>query len=89
MINGAQEVGFLLLQRQISLSAKRALLSIMVTYVVNKIRNTLKIIIVKVCGALLKLHYATPSIHTGSHLHDHGCFSVCCCNHSLPNLLVL
>ena len=32
MINGAQEVGFLLLQRQISLSAIRALLSIMVTY---------------------------------------------------------
>ena len=31
MINGAQEVGFLLLQRQISLSAIRALLSIMVT----------------------------------------------------------
>ena len=32
MINGALEVGFLLLQRQISLSAIRALLSIMVTY---------------------------------------------------------
>ena len=32
MMNGAQEVGFLLLQRQISLSAIRALLSIMVTY---------------------------------------------------------
>ena len=33
MINGAQEVGFLLLQRQISLSAIRYLLSIMVTNV--------------------------------------------------------
>ena len=32
MINGALEVGFLLLQRQISLSVIRALLSIMVTY---------------------------------------------------------
>ena len=32
MITGAQEVGFLLQQRQISLTAIRALLSIMVTY---------------------------------------------------------
>ena len=32
MMNGAQEVGFLLLQRQISLFAIRALLSIMVTF---------------------------------------------------------
>ena len=41
MINRAQEVGFLLLLRQISLSAIRALLSIMVTNYIHVYKLTL------------------------------------------------
>ena len=72
MINGAQEVGFLLLQRQISLSAIRALLSIIVTYIILydlildvfylSCHHPLQKLVDKICESFSLLHFDSQHV---------------------------